>query len=95
MEKRMIINKTTQVKRRIYQFFERILTFIHKYRINCQAKKIIAKLRKKYIKSGDIEQAIREYDYKFELAEPLQQLKEQNLIDYTQKGRCYRITIKE
>lgn len=91
----MIINKTTAIKRRIKLILNRIFAKFHNFRIKSRAKKIISKLRKKYIKTGEYEFKFNKFNFKFDVTEPLEYLKTLNLIAYEKEEQYYTIIIKE
>ena len=79
MEPIKILDKKTMRKRQRKLFFERIKTKINQWLIKLQAKKVIEKIRKEYVRTGDAEIVLKS---KKGISKVLTYLEEQQLITY-------------
>ena len=79
MKQLMILDRKTMRKRRTRIFIDHIKHKIKQWRIKQQAKKIVEKIRKEYIRTGDAEITLKS---KKDISNALDYLREQQLIDY-------------
>ena len=93
MKQVKILDNKTMRKRQRRLFFERIKTKINQWLVKLQAKKVVEKIRKEYIRTGYTLIILKS---KKDIYEALCYLEKQKLVEFEYKGRNkYRIGIRE